>query len=285
MSGDPLVVACRRCGQRLRVPADRAADVGRCPRCGRTFRAAGPRVGRRAALAAGGAVALAAGAGWWVWPAGEEELPLGPPAEDGPSAVPVGEPARVACVGDSITAGGGLADPAADAWPARLGILLGPLYEVRGFGAGGRSAGAGSDYPYADTPEAEAARRYAPHRLVVALGTNDAWPQNWRRRDRFAADYAALVQSYRELPTRPRAYLCTPPPVFGPVPGGLTADKVVWLAERVRAVAGRLRLPLVDLHARLADAGGLFPDHLHPDPAGADRIAGEVAGVIAADGG
>lgn len=275
MSGDPSVAACRRCGRRLRAPADRAADLGRCPRCG-----------RRAAVAAGGAAVLAAAAGWWLWPAGDE-LPPGPPAEERPAPVPAGEPTRVACVGDSITAGSGLADPAADGWPARLRGLLGPLYEVRGFGAGGRSAGAGSDFPYADTPEAEAARRYDPHRLVVALGTNDGRPQNWRRRDRFAADYAALVQSYRGLPARPRAYLCTPPPVFAAQPGGLTADKVAWLAERVRAVAGRLRLPLplVDLHARLADAGELFPDGLHPDAAGAERVARDVYRVVAADGG
>jgi vancomycin resistance protein VanJ len=31
------VIACRSCGQKLRVPADRRTDAGRCPKCGLTF--------------------------------------------------------------------------------------------------------------------------------------------------------------------------------------------------------------------------------------------------------
>ncbi|HOF09840.1 MAG TPA: hypothetical protein PLV33_07580, partial [Opitutaceae bacterium] len=38
---------------------------------------------------------------------------------------------KVACVGDSITAGYALADPAHDAYPSQLARLLGDSYEVR----------------------------------------------------------------------------------------------------------------------------------------------------------
>ena len=52
------------------------------------------------------------------------------------------EPIRVACIGDSITYGFGLADRAAESYPAQLQRLLNECfpggYEVRNFGNSGR---------------------------------------------------------------------------------------------------------------------------------------------------
>ena len=52
-------------------------------------------------------------------------------------------PAKVACVGDSITFGSGL-KPGEARYPQVLATLMGPDFDVRGFGNPGKTAG---DYP------------------------------------------------------------------------------------------------------------------------------------------
>ena len=52
-------------------------------------------------------------------------------------------PAKVACVGDSITFGTGL-KPGETRYPQVLATLMGPDFDVRGFGNPGKTAG---DYP------------------------------------------------------------------------------------------------------------------------------------------
>jgi lysophospholipase L1-like esterase len=44
---------------------------------------------------------------------------------------------KVACIGDSITAGSGVVDRANDSYPAQLGKILGPNWEVRNYGGSG----------------------------------------------------------------------------------------------------------------------------------------------------
>ena len=54
---------------------------------------------------------------------------------------------KVACVGDSITAGAGVKDPAKK-YPAQLGVLLGSGYEVKNFGVSGSTMLDAGDKPY-----------------------------------------------------------------------------------------------------------------------------------------
>ena len=59
---------------------------------------------------------------------------------------------HVACVGDSITAGYALADPAHDAYPSQLARLLGDGYEVRNFGVSAATLMDAGNYPYRERP-------------------------------------------------------------------------------------------------------------------------------------
>src|SRR5436309_1389605 len=56
------------------------------------------------------------------------------------------EKTKVACVGDSITAGAGINDPAHNAYPAQLQKLLGDGYLVKNFGVSGRTLLKHGDY-------------------------------------------------------------------------------------------------------------------------------------------
>jgi len=71
----------------------------------------------------------------------------------------------VACVGDSITAGG---------WPADLGRRLGTNYQAINYGVGGTTLLKNGDSPYWNTPAFTQSHASGPGVVVIMLGTNRA---------------------------------------------------------------------------------------------------------------
>ena len=61
------------------------------------------------------------------------------------------EPIRIACVGNSITYGAGIANRDRDSYPSVLGQMLGKGYDVRNFGYSARVMLMKGDYPYMQT--------------------------------------------------------------------------------------------------------------------------------------
>lgn len=183
---------------------------------------------------------------------------------------------RVACVGDSITAGSGLADPGNAAYPAVLGKLLGSAYEVRNFGVSGATLLKDGDLAYARTPEYQEALEFLPEVVVIALGTNDSKPQNWRFRNTFERDAYAMVRSFLTLPSRPIVYVCAPPPVFQSR-WGITADIVGReIVPRLRRMCALEGWPLIDLQVAFRGSAESFPDGIHPNAVGAAQLASSV---------
>ncbi|MDP4210193.1 MAG: hypothetical protein Q8928_15380 [Bacteroidota bacterium] len=66
---------------------------------------------------------------------------------------------RIACIGNSITAGAGLAHPAQESYPGQLQSMLGSGYEVLNFGVSGKTAIRNCDRSYMAT------KQYHPHSL------------------------------------------------------------------------------------------------------------------------
>ena len=58
-------------------------------------------------------------------------------------------------------------------------------------------------------------KNFDPDIAIIMLGTNDAKPQNWKFKDEFIADYAALIAELRSLPTHPLIMVCLPVPACG----------------------------------------------------------------------
>ena len=183
-------------------------------------------------------------------------------------------PAKVACIGDSITEGSGLANPATESYPAKLQRLLGDAYQVRNFGVSGRTLLKKGDFPYWNEAAYRESRNWNPDIVIIKLGTNDSKPQNWRYSTNFVADFEALIGSYTNLTSHPRVLLCTPCPVYGngafDIRPGVVATNI---AASVRELASQLGLELIDLHSGMAGHREWFPDTVHPNTRGTTVLA------------
>lgn len=183
---------------------------------------------------------------------------------------------RVACIGDSITAGAGIADPRESSYPAVLGKLLGSAYEVRNFGVNGATMLKDGELPYTGSQAYAMALDFQPDVVVILLGTNDSKPQNWRFGEAFERDTYTLIRSFLYLPSRPKVYICTPPPVFQDrwgITSSVVSNEIVPILRRISA---REFWPLIDLHRALLYRPEQFPDGVHPDATGAASIASSI---------
>jgi len=188
---------------------------------------------------------------------------------------------KVACVGDSITAGYALADPAHDAYPSQLARLLGDSYEVRNFGESGASLMDAGGYPYCKRQRHDEALAWGADVVVIALGTNDTKQENIAvHPDSFLPSYHGLIARLRVANPAAKFVLCLPSPAF---PEGMGISNQILEAQilpLIRQVAAEEKLTLLDLHTPLADAAEHFPDKIHPDAVAAGRIARLVYGEV-----
>ena len=195
-------------------------------------------------------------------------------------AQPAAAAVKVACVGDSITAGYGAAPQ--ESYPAVLGKLLGSGYEVGNFGVSGATLMKKGDLPYWGLDAFKKAGDCAPNLVVLMLGTNDSKERNWAGKAAFAADYRALIEHFRQLPSKPQVWVCLPAPVYGKGAFGIT-DPVVKneIIPLIRKVAEELQAPVIDVNAALSNHAELQPDTVHPNAAGYKLLAETIAQAIA----
>jgi lysophospholipase L1-like esterase len=190
---------------------------------------------------------------------------------------------RVACVGDSITEGANLSTT----YPQALQQLLGSGYDVRNFGKGGTTLQNDASFPYTTHWQYTESLAFNPEIVVIMLGTNDGTAANWANEsnnpEEFLADYASLLQSYKALSSDPTIFVCTPTPVynsnyFGIEPAYVNGEIAPLIRDNV-AQFGDVD-GVIDLNALMTGDGAHFPDHVHPDEAGAAILAGHVHEVI-----
>lgn len=174
------------------------------------------------------------------------------------------KPIRVACVGNSITDGGG----GATAYPAQLGTLLGAHYDVRNFGVGGTTLLKKGDFPYWNTVKYLDAKDFDPQIVIIKLGTNDSKPQNWAFKSEFFADYVALINEFRKNGRRPQIIVCRPVPVytdgFG-ITGSIVKNEIIPLVDSIQKTMGTT---MIDFYAAMTGHADLFSDGIHPTAAG-----------------
>ena len=215
------------------------------------------------------------------------EPPTEPPTEpvteepemDFKSIVPAdGKTVKIACIGDSITAGYGAASPATQGYPAQLQKMLGDGYKVGNFGKSSAYAlDADSKYnskdaalSYRNTSEYKMSLRYNADVVIFMLGSNDVRGMTCEEaRDELVATIKGFVEEYAALPTVKAVYIagCKFSPSY---PNG-------QIAELSKRAAEELGVPYIDVYGQTRDYLDVHlhytKDHAHPTVDGYKQIA------------
>jgi len=187
---------------------------------------------------------------------------------------------RVACIGDSITYGSGIADRAHDSYPAQLEQVLkqyDTAWEVDNFGVSGATLLSKGDRPYIREGAYNNALASNPDIVIIKLGTNDSKPHNWVHKDDYVSDYVAMIDAFRALPSQPEVWICRPVPAFYvnfAISPTVIHDEILPMIDEIAALKDT---PVFDLYTALKDHGDLFPDGIHPNAAGAGLMAEAIA--------
>ncbi len=216
--------------------------------------------------------------------AGVALLALTVAAGDGPA-----ERVKVACIGDSITYGYGLADRDHESYPAQLQKLLDAQepgrYEVRNFGNSGRgiyldSMRGDEKRGYRWMAEHKAALDWKPDIVICNLGINDCGEYikeytGGRKRGQFVDDYAALLGDYRDANPQAKFFMWTK---LSPLAEGqkfYRSPEPFLMQTDLEVVASRLGATGIDMQEPLREKMDeiLARDKIHPNAEGARLIA------------
>jgi len=199
---------------------------------------------------------------------------------------------RIACVGNSITAGARVTDPSQYGYPALLSDLLqsGGYQKclVRNFGIGGATVlkfGTPNIWRVLDS-----LKLFVPDIVIIEVGTNETVGEprrNWEHIDAFETDYQEYINRLRVINPACRIILCSPPDMVLTTPN-LPADRVanlterrprIWeLRERIRTLSKAEGIYFLDLSKAFRGRPDLMTpmDGVHPNQAGYAFLAEQV---------
>lgn len=189
------------------------------------------------------------------------------------------KPVRIACVGDSITWGAYLKNRSRECYPARLQQYLENSYLVKNFGVNSATVQSDGDKPYRDQKAFKNSAAFSPDVVFLMLGTNDTKTQNWKDAASFRDAYAALTDYYLSLPSHPKVYILTPPPVFslegdGQIRFSMHQENLAQEIIVMKEIARERDITVIDINKALTGQSRYFSlDGVHPDSEGAKIIA------------
>lgn len=190
---------------------------------------------------------------------------------------------KVACVGNSITYGSGIANRETDSYPAQLQQLLGDAYQVDNFGKPGATLLNRGHRPYMQQEEFKKALAFAGDVVAIHLGINDTDPRNWPNyRDYFVKDYLALIDSFRVVNPKCKIIIARMTPIADRHPRFESGTRD-WHGEiqlAIETVAKCAGVQLTDFHEPMYAYPYLLPDAVHPNEEGAAILAKTVYSAI-----
>ena len=175
-----------------------------------------------------------------------------------------------------------------------LARQLGPDFLVMNFGVSSATAMdvlSPSEFPYTSTRMFNDSIHSNPDFVILQLGTNDAKSWNWDEHY-FILSYLRIVHMYRMLPSYPRIFIVTPPPVYKAIVVNheLNAIDTTIVNEKFPAIfkklASNLNVPLIDFYGALGGKNqsrahdnymGMrwTSDGVHPNDKGYEALAKE----------
>ncbi len=180
---------------------------------------------------------------------------------------------KVACVGDSITFGATIENREQNSYPAQLGQLLGKDWEVKNFGVIGSTLLKNGDWPYWKQKPFNEAKVFNPDVVIIKLGTNDTKPYNWKFKNEYIADYIAMINEFRVLPSKPYIFICLPVPAYSKLWGISDSTIRADIIPMIISVGKKNNAPVINLYKPLSNHVEWFTDKIHPNAAGAGEIA------------
>jgi len=186
---------------------------------------------------------------------------------------------RIACVGDSITEGYGLAVQSKTSYPIMLDSILGPKYAVLNSGRSATTLQKKGDFPYWICKEFSNVFVYKPNIIIIKLGTNDTKPNNWHA-DKYEQDYQAMIDTFKTISSKPEIYVCLPVPVFKTKWGINDSTVVHGIIPIIEKLAKNNKLSVIDLHKGMSNEGVNFFDSIHPNEKAVKMMAAIIAEKI-----
>lgn len=177
---------------------------------------------------------------------------------------------KVACVGDSITAGSG-ASSASNNYVSQLQQRLGTHYTVQNFGNSGKTLlkDGADNSGYTKTDTFANSKAFAPDVVTIMLGTNDSKDATWNAHgDKYEQELRELIKVYRDLPSHPTVILATSPTAYNRnwnINDAVVSGEIAPIQRRVAAEMG---CPLIDANTATKNAADKFADGIHPNDAG-----------------
>ena len=223
----------------------------------------------------------------------------GTPDSDLPEVVvPDADAIKVACMGDSLTAGVGVDSTLRDyySYPAQLQSLLGSGYNVLNCGRSGATVltndsayanPASNAYHYGSVQKYEDAQAFAPDIAVIMLGTNDGptYPAGDATKEaEFKAEFIAELTGYgktmESINPNAKVYLMLSPPYETNV--AKSQNLVDNIHPIVREVAEDNGWEVIDIYSAIEPhiAEGIYSDGLHFTKDGYAIIANTVREAI-----
>ena len=180
---------------------------------------------------------------------------------------------HVACLGDSITYGYKLADPARQSYPTRLSQQSRGRWQVVNAGVNGATVLNKGDIPITGQKAYQGLIESKPDLVVIMLGTNDTKNSNWRFINDFVGDYVEMIKKIQALSSNPHIVVCSIPPIFADYPNGINADREKKINVLVKKAADLTGTEFFDMNNLLLKKQYLFIDGIHPNTQGTHEIA------------
>jgi alpha-L-fucosidase 2 len=184
---------------------------------------------------------------------------------------------KVACIGDSITNGGG--KNKSSFYPTQLDSLLGDRFQVLNCGESGATMQNDGNKPYWYQKDLNNVFVYKPDIIVIMLGTNDSKTNNWNAAS-YERNYQLMIDTLNTIDTKPQIYLCFPPPAYSSahtINNSTIQSGVIPIIEKI---SKRNNLPIIDVYNGMSKMSDLFPDGIHPNEKGIKIMSEIVAKSI-----
>jgi acyl-CoA thioesterase-1 len=191
---------------------------------------------------------------------------------------------KIACIGNSITAGARLQHPEMESYPAILSELLkgkGPSdYRVKNFGVGGATMlrfGQPNLWKLLDS-----VKNFHPDIVIIKAGTNEtvAKPRyNWDHISDFEKDYTDYLTAIKKVNPRCKIIICSPTDMVLDTEGlsverkadlGERRPRLWQLRKRIKKLAKANKVYYLDLTRAFKDKKSLMTntDGVHPNQEG-----------------